>query len=135
MMYAFAGVGIALPHYSGSQYEVGVRVPVAHMRRGDVLFYGENGGQHVALYLGDNLMVEAPNAGSVVRGLPGATRRDDALRRALYRFLSRSTQLPFVQISCGARGRSVACEMKHAYRNVCNSVIVSTWRFSRVQRF
>ncbi|ANE81130.1 hypothetical protein A7U43_19200 [Mycobacterium adipatum] len=70
MMYAFAGVGIALPHYSGSQYEMGVRVPVAQMRRGDVLFYGENGGQHVALYLGDNLMVEAPNAGSVVRVSP-----------------------------------------------------------------
>ncbi|MGW0158303.1 NlpC/P60 family protein [Mycobacterium sp. NPDC003323] len=70
MMYAFAGVGIALPHYSGSQYEMGARVPVAQMRRGDVLFYGENGGQHVALYLGDNLMVEAPNAGSVVRVSP-----------------------------------------------------------------
>lgn len=70
MMYAFAGVGIALPHYSGSQYEMGVRIPVAQMRRGDVVFYGENGAQHVALYLGDNMMVEAPNTGAVVRVAP-----------------------------------------------------------------
>ena len=70
ILYAFAGVGIELPHYSGQQYEMGRKVPVAQMRRGDAVFYGEGGKQHVALYLGENLMVEAPKPGGVVMVSP-----------------------------------------------------------------
>lgn len=70
ILYAFAGVGIELPHFSGRQYELGRKIPVAQMRRGDVVFYGEGGGQHVALYLGDNVMVEAPTPGGVVTVSP-----------------------------------------------------------------
>nr|MCW1959739.1 NlpC/P60 family protein [Mycobacterium sp.] len=60
VLYAFAGAGIKLPHYSGSQYEMGRKIPTAQMRRGDVLFWGPNGSQHVAIYLGNNQMIEAP---------------------------------------------------------------------------
>lgn len=67
ILYAFAGVGILLPHYSGFQYETGRKIPTAQMRRGDVIFYGPGGSQHVALYLGDGQMLEAPNTGQVVR--------------------------------------------------------------------
>lgn len=73
IMYAFAGVGIALPHYSGFQYQAGRRVPVSQMRRGDVLFYGPGGDQHVALFLGDGLMLEAPSPGQVVQLSPVRT--------------------------------------------------------------
>ncbi|MFI9404778.1 NlpC/P60 family protein [Nocardia sp. NPDC052316] len=67
MIYAFAGIGISLPHYSGYQYNMGTRVPVDQRARGDMLFWGPNGSQHVALYLGDGQMIEAPESGSVVR--------------------------------------------------------------------
>ncbi|BDT87042.1 NlpC/P60 family protein [Nocardia cyriacigeorgica] len=70
MIYAFAGIGVSLPHYSGYQYNAGTRVPVDERERGDMLFWGPNGSQHVALYLGDGKMVEAPQSGDVVKVSP-----------------------------------------------------------------
>lgn len=73
MLYAFAGVGIKLDHYSGSQYNAGRKVPSAEARRGDMLFWGPNASQHVALYLGNGQMLEAPYTGSVVKVSPVRT--------------------------------------------------------------
>uniref|UniRef100_UPI003CC7D252 NlpC/P60 family protein n=1 Tax=Nocardia cyriacigeorgica TaxID=135487 RepID=UPI003CC7D252 len=70
MIYAFAGIGVSLPHYSGYQYNAGTRVPVDERERGDMLFWGPNGSQHVALYLGDGKMIEAPQSGDVVKVSP-----------------------------------------------------------------
>lgn len=70
MVYAFAGVGIQLPKYSGYQYTAGPQVPLAQIQRGDMIFYGPNASQHVALYLGDNKMVESPKSGDVVKVSP-----------------------------------------------------------------
>ncbi|AYF79142.1 NlpC/P60 family protein [Nocardia yunnanensis] len=67
MIYAFAGIGVSLPHYSGYQYTMGTRVPVADRARGDMLFWGPGGSQHVALYIGNNKMIEAPQSGEVVQ--------------------------------------------------------------------
>ena len=73
VLYSFAGVGIKLPHYSGSQYNLGRKIPSAQMRRGDVIFYGPGGSQHVTLYLGDGQMLEAPDIGLKVRVAPVRT--------------------------------------------------------------
>ena len=73
ILYAFAGVGIKLPHYSGSQYNMGRKVPSSQMRRGDVIFYGPGGSQHVTLYLGQGQMLEAPYTGSNVKISPVRT--------------------------------------------------------------
>ncbi|MGW0022183.1 NlpC/P60 family protein [Rhodococcus sp. NPDC003382] len=70
MIYAFAGIGISLPHYTGYQYTAGKQVPSAEMKRGDMIFYGPNASQHVALYLGDGQMLEAPQSGSHVKISP-----------------------------------------------------------------
>ncbi|GAB19991.1 putative Rpf-interacting protein [Gordonia effusa NBRC 100432] len=70
MIYAFAGIGYDLPHYTGYQYTSGPQVPLAQIQRGDMIFYGPSASQHVALYLGDNKMVEAPESGSVVKISP-----------------------------------------------------------------
>ncbi|KAB3523684.1 hydrolase [Corynebacterium sp. zg254] len=67
MMYAFAAVGIQLSHYSGYQYTAGRQVPVSEAKRGDMLFWGPGGSQHVALYLGNGQMIEAPQSGSTVQ--------------------------------------------------------------------
>ena len=66
-MYAFAGAGIVLPHYTGYQYTSGRQVPLAQMQRGDIIFYGPNASEHNALYIGDNKMIEAPQSGDVVK--------------------------------------------------------------------
>jgi peptidoglycan DL-endopeptidase RipA len=66
VLYAFAGVGIKLPHYSGDQYNSGRKIPSSQMRRGDVIFYGPNASQHEALYLGQGMMLESPYTGSDV---------------------------------------------------------------------
>ncbi|MBB2990527.1 cell wall-associated NlpC family hydrolase [Mycolicibacterium iranicum] len=73
MLYMFAGVGVKLDHYSGSQYNAGRKVPSSQMRRGDMIFYGPNASQHVAMYLGDGQMLEAPYTGSVVKISPVRT--------------------------------------------------------------
>lgn len=73
MLYMFAGVGIKLDHYSGSQYNAGRKIPSSQMRRGDMVFYGPNASQHVAMYLGDGQMLEAPYTGSVVKVSPVRT--------------------------------------------------------------
>ncbi|MGW5051798.1 NlpC/P60 family protein [Actinokineospora sp. NPDC004072] len=71
MIYAFAGVGITLPHYSGYQATYGRKVALSAMRAGDMLFWSTGGRiHHVALYLGDGQMVEAPYSGSRVRVAP-----------------------------------------------------------------
>ncbi|NGX08192.1 NlpC/P60 family protein [Mycobacteroides franklinii] len=73
MMYGFAAVGIRLRHYTGYQYNSGRKVPSAEMKRGDMIFYGPNASQHVALYLGNGQMLEAPNTGDVVKVSPVRT--------------------------------------------------------------
>lgn len=73
MLYGFAGVGIKLDHYSGSQYDAGRKIPSSQMRRGDMIFYGPNASQHVAMYLGNGQMLEAPYTGSHVKVSPVRT--------------------------------------------------------------
>ncbi|CAN5719448.1 NlpC/P60 family peptidoglycan endopeptidase RipA [soil metagenome] len=73
VLYAFAGVGMKLPHYSGSQYNMGRKIPSSQMRRGDLIFYGPNASQHEAMYLGNGMMLEAPYTGSQVKVSPVRT--------------------------------------------------------------
>ena len=70
VLYAFAGVGISLPHYTGYQYQKGTKIAPSEMERGDLIFYGPSGNQHVAIYLGDGTMVEAPQSGQNVSITP-----------------------------------------------------------------
>ena len=59
VVYAFAGVGIKLPRSSGEQYKVGRKIPPALALPGDLIFYGPDGSQSVALFVGNGQMVEA----------------------------------------------------------------------------
>ncbi|MBO0876725.1 MAG: C40 family peptidase [Pseudonocardia sp.] len=71
MMYAFGAAGIGLPHYSGYQYNQGKKVPVAQARPGDMLFWADGSDiHHVALYIGNGKMIEAPYSGGKVRISP-----------------------------------------------------------------
>jgi cell wall-associated NlpC family hydrolase len=68
--FSFAGVGVLIPKYSGDQYNTGRKVPVSQAKRGDLLFWGPGGSQHVALYLGGDRMLEASGSGGKVTVSP-----------------------------------------------------------------
>jgi cell wall-associated NlpC family hydrolase len=59
MRYAFAGVGVLIPRFSGDQYNAGRHVPPSEAKRGDLILYGPGGAQHVTMYLGGGQMLEA----------------------------------------------------------------------------
>ncbi|MFG1932852.1 NlpC/P60 family peptidoglycan-binding protein RipD [Mycobacterium sp. NPDC048908] len=66
IVYAFAGVGIKMPRSSGEQYKVGQKVLPAQALPGDLLFYGPDGTQSVALFIGNGQMVETTDSGVAV---------------------------------------------------------------------
>ena len=68
--YAFAAAGLDLPHYTGAQYQMGNKVSRDNLQRGDLIFYGAGGSQHVAIYLGNDQMIEAPQSGQNVQVSP-----------------------------------------------------------------
>jgi cell wall-associated NlpC family hydrolase len=86
-MVAWAHAGVQLLHYTGYQWQEGPHVPLSQLRRGDLLFYATNTSDpgtihHVAIYIGNGMMVNAPYTGAFVRidsmyqpgGLIGAVR-------------------------------------------------------------
>jgi cell wall-associated NlpC family hydrolase len=76
MLYAFNGVGVSLPRVSRNQYDAGRKVPVSEIRPGDMVFYrnGDAPIHHVAMYIGNGRVVEAPYTGADVRVAPLRTR-------------------------------------------------------------
>lgn len=73
MQYAFAAAGVSLPRVSRSQYNAGQKVPISDVEPGDMVFYGSPI-HHVAMYVGNGQMVEAPYTGADVRVVPMRTR-------------------------------------------------------------
>jgi hypothetical protein len=67
MQYAYAGAGIKLPRSSGEIYRLGQKVLPQQAHRGDMIFYGPEGTQSVAMYLGNGQMLEV---GDVVQVSP-----------------------------------------------------------------
>jgi cell wall-associated NlpC family hydrolase len=75
LLRAFQSAGINLPRVSRQQFYAGGHLPVQQMQPGDLLFYARDRSDpatihHVAMYLGDGNMVEAPYTGEVVRVRP-----------------------------------------------------------------
>lgn len=66
MVYAFAGVGVKLPRSSGAQYQVGQKVTAAQALPGDLIFYGPEGKDSVALFVGNGQMLEVADTGVTV---------------------------------------------------------------------
>jgi cell wall-associated NlpC family hydrolase len=68
-MWAYAQVGISLPHFSGAQYADTIHIPMSALEPGDLVFFGDPG-QHVAMYVGGGQIIEAPHTGSTVHIVP-----------------------------------------------------------------
>ncbi len=64
-MYVFAQVGVSLPHYAASQYNMGVPVSKEDLQPGDLVFF--NGLGHMGMYIGGGQFIHAPHTGDVVK--------------------------------------------------------------------
>jgi cell wall-associated NlpC family hydrolase len=69
VMWAYAQAGVYLPHYSGSQYADTIHIPMSDLQPGDLVFPA-NPGQHVAMYIGNGEIVQAPYTGADVQVVP-----------------------------------------------------------------
>jgi len=67
VLWAYAHVGISLPHYSGAQYNATTRISRDQLQAGDLVFWGGGGSEHVAIYMGGNQLVHAFGSGNGVR--------------------------------------------------------------------
>jgi cell wall-associated NlpC family hydrolase len=70
VQYVYREAGIVLPRVAQDQYDAGPAVPPgATVEPGDLVFFGSgtNDVSHVGMYVGDGLMIDAPQTGSVIR--------------------------------------------------------------------
>ena len=63
--WAYGQVGISLPHYTGSLWNVGTHVSPDQLEAGDLVFF--HGQSHVGIYIGGGQFVHAPHTGDVVK--------------------------------------------------------------------
>lgn len=76
VQYAYGQAGIALPRTSEAQYawvsqHSSLTTQVSQLEPGDLLFYSFTGvADHVAIYLGDNKLIQAPETGEDVQIVP-----------------------------------------------------------------
>ena len=61
--------GVSLPHYSGSQAQMGKKVTSATMKPGDLIFYAGSNGKvnHVEIYIGNGRIVHAASRRSGIK--------------------------------------------------------------------
>jgi peptidoglycan DL-endopeptidase CwlO len=65
VMWAYAQVGVSLPHSTYAQYGYGVPVSRDQLQPGDLVFFDGLG--HVGIYIGGGQFVHAPHTGDVVK--------------------------------------------------------------------
>jgi cell wall-associated NlpC family hydrolase len=75
VQWSFAQAGVVMPRVAADQARTGPMVPVAQLQPGDLLFYHTDPTapayiSHVAIYLGNNMMLQAPRPGLDVEVVP-----------------------------------------------------------------
>lgn len=78
LQWAFREAGVAIPRVTHDQWNAGQRVDFDDIERGDLLFWRSDPTapdyiSHVAIYLGEGMMLEAPRTGLNVRVTPVRT--------------------------------------------------------------
>jgi cell wall-associated NlpC family hydrolase len=69
VVWAYAQLGISLPHYTGDLWNAGVHIPRADLAVGDLVFFFP-GEEHVGFYVGNGLFLDAPQTGQNVQIQP-----------------------------------------------------------------
>jgi len=67
--YVYAQLGIQLPHYAAAQYTDTMHIDPSQLQPGDLVFFEPraDGPGHVGMYVGNDLFIEAPHTGDVVK--------------------------------------------------------------------
>src|SRR5205807_5129083 len=67
--FVYAQLGVNLPHYAASQFAAFTKLDPAQLQAGDLVFFEPkfDGPGHVAIYIGNDQMIEAPHTGALVR--------------------------------------------------------------------
>jgi cell wall-associated NlpC family hydrolase len=73
--FSYGIVGIGLTHFTGSQWNEGVRVPAEQLLPGDLVFFRSDLG-HMGMYIGGGQYINAPQTGDVVK-ISSLSNRDD----------------------------------------------------------
>ncbi len=68
-MMAWRAGGVSLPHLASDQAQEGTRVSRSQLQAGDLVFF-HSPITHVAMYIGNGLMLHAPQTGDVVKIVP-----------------------------------------------------------------
>jgi peptidoglycan DL-endopeptidase CwlO len=72
LMYAaWQAAGITLPRTTTEEWAGLPHIPMSDLQPGDLILY--NGESHVAMYVGDGYIIDAPHTGAVVEKLPEST--------------------------------------------------------------
>jgi len=69
VMWAYAQIGISLPHFTGAQWNSGVHISRSQLQPGDLVFFFADI-SHVGMYIGNGLMVDASTFGQPVHVQP-----------------------------------------------------------------
>jgi peptidoglycan DL-endopeptidase CwlO len=72
---SYSSAGVGLPRVSRDQFWAGTHIGLADLLPGDLMFWADNPSNpatihHVAMYIGQGMVVEAPQPGDVVKVVP-----------------------------------------------------------------
>jgi peptidoglycan DL-endopeptidase CwlO len=68
VQYVFGQLGVHVPRTAQQQYNAVSHISRSQAHAGDLVFFGSSGGiYHVGIYLGGNMMLDAPHSGTVVQ--------------------------------------------------------------------
>jgi peptidoglycan DL-endopeptidase CwlO len=65
VLWAWGQAGVSLPHFSGAQYAATTHISMSQLQPGDLVFFG-NPGDHVAMYVGGGMIIQAAHTGTTV---------------------------------------------------------------------
>ena len=68
---AWASAGVSIPRVTYDQWASLPHIPMSDLQPGDLILY--NGESHVAIYVGNGYIIDAPHTGAVVEKVPEST--------------------------------------------------------------
>lgn len=67
MRYVFKSQGIELPRMSDEQQKIATSINIKEIKPGDLVFNKASSSTHVGLYIGNDMFIQAPRSGDVVK--------------------------------------------------------------------
>jgi cell wall-associated NlpC family hydrolase len=67
--FVYDQLGVTLPHYAAAQFDAYAKLDPSELQPGDLVFFEPkvDGPGHVAIYIGNDQIIEAPHTGALIR--------------------------------------------------------------------